>query len=138
MASSEIKIYIKGVDEVSQVLKQVASSIDEIGGGAGVAAAETSSFSDKLSGLKDIAKIAAGVLIADLARDALGALTDALGKAGQQFAELEWTLTAIVKASGETGEAAEQLYASLEEVSKAQSEHGFPSVEAAGALEELV
>ena len=138
MASPEIKIYIKGVDEVSQVLKQVASSIDEIGRGAGAAAAETSSFSDKLSGLKDIAKIAAGVLIADLARDALGALTDALGKAGQQFAELEWTLTAIVKASGETGEVAEQLYASLEEVSKAQTDLGFTSVEAAGALEALV
>lgn|GEM_PF-922885 len=129
--SKDINIVIKAVDEASAAIRNVADKLDVLDQTVSQVAANT-------SGLSSIMRTAAGVMLGEVARDALGAVTSSASEASKQVADLEWTLKTIVKASGETGQAAEQLYQELNNVAHAQTTLGYTSVEAAAALESLV
>ena len=124
MSEHNIRIIVQTVDEASKKLKKVASGIENL--------------SDKLGGLKDVAKIAAGVMIGEVAHDALGALTKAGGEASKGFMEYEQTLTKIVSATSAVGEEALKLKEKLAAVSEAQTDLGFTAADSAKALEALV
>jgi len=91
-----------------------------------------------LSGLKDVAKTAAGVLLGELAHDALGAVTSVSGEAARGFMDYEQTLTKIISATSLTGEEAEKLRQTLMQVSESQTDLGFSAAEASQGLEALV
>lgn len=91
-----------------------------------------------LGGLKDVAKTAAGMLLGQLAHDALGAVTGAASEASKSFMEYEQTLTKIISATNAVGAEAEELRNVLMEVSGAQTDLGFSASESAAALEALV
>jgi len=102
------------------------------------AVSELEEARSRLSGLKDVAKTAAGVLLGELAHDALGAVTSITGEAARGFMNYEQTLAAIIASSGETGEAAKKLREELENVAMSQADLGFSAAEAAAGLESLV
>jgi len=102
------------------------------------AVSELEETKSHLSGLRDIAKTAAGVLLGELAHDALGAVTSVSGEAAQGFMDYEQTLTKIISATSLTGEEAEKLRQTLMQVSESQTDLGFSAAEAAAGLEALV
>jgi len=102
------------------------------------AVSELEEAKSHLSGLKDIAKTAAGVLLGELAHDALGAVTSVSGEAAKGFMDYEQTLTKIIAATSLTGEEAEKLRQTLMRVSESQTDLGFSAAEAAQGLEALV
>jgi len=102
------------------------------------AVSELEETKSHLSGLKDIAKTAAGVLLGELAHDALGAVTSVSGEAARGFMDYEQTLTKIISATSLTGEEAEKLRQTLMKVSESQTDLGFSAAEAAAGLEALV
>jgi len=102
------------------------------------AVSELEETKSHLSGLKDVAKTAAGVLLGELAHDALGALTSVSAEAAQGFMDYEQTLTKIISATSLTGEEAEKLRQTLMQVSESQTDLGFSAAEAAQGLEALV
>jgi len=92
----------------------------------------------QLSGLKGVAKTAAGVLLGELAHDALGAVTSVAGQASRGFMDYEQTLTKIISATNVMGKEAEELRSVLAKVSEAQTDLGFTAADSAAALEALV
>jgi len=122
--NASFKFIIQAVDEASEPLREISEAVEETKG--------------RFEGLSDVMKAAAGVMIGEIAHDAVNQLVEGCARAGEAFMDLEWTLKTIVAASGETGEAAEQLYSQLSEVAHAQEDLGFSAVEAAKALESLV
>jgi len=107
-----------------QGLQEVKNSVKNLG--------------DGLKSLTGTSKIAAGVFLGQLARDAMGALTRATGEASRNFMDYEETITKIVSATSVMGEEAERLAAELGSVSEAQTDLGFTAGDAASALEALV
>ena len=116
----------------------LSSLLIQISADVGGAISGLQSVKNQVSGLKDVAKTAAGVLLGELAHDALGAVTQAAGDAAEGFMDYEQTLTKILAASGETGESLEELRRDLSQVSESQSDLGFTAGEAAAGLEALV
>ena len=102
------------------------------------AVSELEGAKSHLSGLRDVAKTAAGVLLGELAHDALGAVTSVSGDAARGFMDYEQTLTKIISATNLTGEEAEKLRQTLMEVSESQTDLGFSAAEASQGLEALV
>ena len=102
------------------------------------AVSELEGAKSHLKGLKDVAKTAAGVLLGELAHDALGAITTVSGEAAQGFMDYEQTLTKIISATSLTGEEAEKLRQTLMQVSESQTDLGFSAADAAAGLEALV
>jgi len=102
------------------------------------AVSELEKTKSALSGFKDVAKTAAGVLLGELAHDALGALTSVSAEAARGFMDYEQTLTKIISATSLTGEEAEKLRQTLMQVSESQTDLGFSAAEAAQGLEALV
>lgn len=123
-ARTEISIILSAVDRASGALREVADATD--------------SLADRFSSLKDIAKVAAGVVLGELAHDALGALTSSLSDASGAFIDYESTLVRITAAMGLTGEEAAKMREELAKVAESQTDLGFTAVEAAEALESLV
>ncbi|MEM1558187.1 MAG: phage tail tape measure protein [Thermoproteota archaeon] len=121
---AEVEIVLNAIDNASREISRLSDAIEESTG--------------KLSTLKDIAKTAAGVLLGELAHDALGAVTNALGNASKNFTSLEDTLVRITASMGKTGKEAEALRAEFQKVAEQQADLGFSAVEAAQALESLV
>ena len=97
-----------------------------------------SSVRNSLSGLKGVAKTAAGVLLGELAHDALGAATSAAGQASENFMDYEQTLTKILAATGATRDEMEELGRNLSEVSESQTDLGFTAAQSAAGLEALI
>ena len=110
----------------------------QISADVGGAISGLQSVKNQVSGLKDVAKTAAGVLLGELAHDALGAVTSAAGQASENFMDYESTLTKIIAATGATGEEMEELRRSLSEVSEAQTDLGFTAAQSAAGLEALI
>lgn len=102
------------------------------------ATSELEGVKSSLSGFKDVAKIAAGVLFGELAHDALGAVTSISGEAARGFMDYEQTLTKIISATSLTGREAEKLRQTLMQVSESQTDLGFSAAEASQGLEALV
>jgi len=102
------------------------------------AVSELEGTKSHLSGLKDVAKTAAGVLLGELAHDALGAVTSVSDEAARGFMDYEQTLTKIISATSLTGEEAEKLRQTLMQVSESQTDLGFSAAEASQGLEALV
>jgi len=121
---AEVEIVLNAIDNASREISRLSDAIEESTG--------------KLSTLKDIAKTAAGVLLGELAHDALGAVTNALGNASRNFTDLESTLVRITASMGKTGKEAEALRAEFQKIAEQQVDLGFSAVEAAQALESLV
>jgi len=122
--SAQIEVLIKAIDEASGQFKKIADTVEET--------------SSKFSTLKDIAKTAAGVLIGEVAHDALGALTRSLNQASENFTDLELTLTRITASMGKTGAEAKALRDEFQKIVSQQTDLGYSAVGAAQALESLV
>jgi hypothetical protein len=122
--SAQVEVVIKAIDEASQEFRKIGDAVEETG--------------SKFSTLKDIAKTAAGVLLGELAHDALGALTKSLDQASRNFVDLELTLTQITASMGKTGDEAKALRDEFQKVVSQQTDLGYSAVEAAEALESLV
>jgi len=116
----------------------LASLLIQVSADVSKAVSELQGVKRSLSGFKDAAKIAAGVLLGELAHDAIGALTSASAEAAQGFMDYEQTLTKIISATSLTGEEAEKLRQTLMQVSESQTDLGFSAAEAARGLEALV
>ena len=121
---TEINIILRATDQASAALREISDATDRL--------------TDRFSSLKDIAKTAAGVLIGELAHDALGALTSSLSDASGAFIDYEATLVRITAAMGLTGEEAAKMREELRRVAESQTDLGFSAGEAAAALESLV
>lgn len=126
-----IDIIIRAVDKFSNAFSRVSRKVEEL-------EEKEEKQSSRLSKLGSVAKTAAGVLLGELAHDALGALTDASSEAARGFMEYEQTLTKIISATSLTGEEAEKLRQTLMQVSESQTDLGFSAAEAAAGLEALV
>jgi len=122
--SAQVEVLIKAVDEASREFRKIGDAVEET--------------SSRFSTLKDIAKTAAGVLLGEVAHDALGALTKSLDQASKNFVDLELTLTRITASMGKTGAEAKALRDEFQKVVSAQTDLGYSAVEAAEALESLV
>jgi len=131
VSEGEIKILVEAVDEATSVLKNVARRVDELAG-------TTTSLKKKTTGLSSVMRTAAGVMLGEVAHDALGAVTHAASESSRGFMDYEQTLAAVVAASGETGKAAEELRASLMKVAESQADLGFNAAQATAGLESLV
>ena len=70
-STGKVQILIEAIDKASAQLQNVGKSVSSLG--------------DKIGGLGSTAKVAAGVLLGQLAHDALGALTRAAGEASEGF-----------------------------------------------------
>lgn len=124
MSEGKIKILVEAVDKATEVLKSVGKQVEGL--------------AKNTTGLKGVAKTAAGVMLGELAHDALGAVTHAAGDASKGFMDYEQTLSAVVASSGVTGKAAEKLRSELDKVAKNQTSLGYSADQAAAALESLV
>jgi TP901 family phage tail tape measure protein len=122
--NSKIQILIEAIDKASATLSNVGTSV--------------SGLSSKIGSLGQTAKIAAGVLLGQLAHDALGALKKAAGSASEGFMDYEKTLTAIIAATDATGAEAEELRNALAKVCEAQTDLGFSAADSARGLQALV
>jgi len=69
MASPQIKILVRAVDEASDKIKGVGKAV--------------TGLKDKLSGLKDVAKIAAGIMLRDLANSLVANIGESFTLAGK-------------------------------------------------------
>jgi len=116
----------------------LASLLIQVSADVSKAVSELQNVKSSLSGFKDVAKTAAGVLLGELAHDALGALTSVSGEAARGFMDYEQTLTKIISATSLTGVEAEKLRQTLMQVSESQTDLGFSAAEAAQGLEALV
>jgi len=116
----------------------LASLLIQLSADVSRAASELEGVKSSLSGFKDVAKTAAGVLLGELAHDALGAVTSVSGEAAQGFMDYEQTLTKIISATSLTGEESEKLRQTLMQVSESQIDLGFSAAEASQGLEALV
>ena len=94
-STGKVQILIEAIDKASAQLQNVGKSVSSLG--------------DKVGGLGSTAKVAAGVLLGQLAHDALGALTRAAGEASEGFMDYEETLTKIISATDKTGSEALEL-----------------------------
>jgi len=121
---SQLEVVVKVIDEASREFERIGEAVEET--------------SSKFSTLKDIAKTAAGVLIGEVAHDALGALTRSLNQASENFTDLELTLTRITASMGKTGAEAKALRDEFQKIVSQQTDLGYSAVEAAQALESLV
>ena len=106
MVEFPVDVVFKVVDNVSGGASSVQSSLRSMGGQGRVA-------SKDLDNLGGAAKIAAGVMIRDLARDSLRAVTSAATEASDAFQGYEETLVKIVGATSAVGEEAVKLRATL-------------------------
>jgi len=117
--------------DLASLIIRVSADIDN-------AVSGLENIKSSLSGFKDIAKTAAGVLLGELAHDALGALTSVSDEAARGFMDYEQTLTKIISATSLTEAEAERLRQTLMQVSESQTDLGFSAAEAARGLEALV
>jgi len=122
--AGEIKFKLEVVDEATETMRKVEEQIENT----------KSIFED----LTDVMKTAAGVMIAEVAHDAMGAVMSSTREAQQGFMDYEETIAKILSATNAQGEELERLRRNLEEVSKNQADLGFTAAEAAKALEALV
>jgi len=120
----ELKFKLEVVDEATETMKKVEEEVENT----------KSRFED----LKDVMKTAAGVMLGEIAHDAMGAVISSTQEAQQGFMDYEQTITKILSATSAQGEELERLRRILEETAKSQADLGFTAAESAAALEALV
>lgn len=131
MPEFPIEVIIKLVNEVSSTTSQVKSSLASMDTSLNETTTNTSTLQQAFS-------TAAGVMLRDFAQGAISSVQKTLKDAGQDFRDLELTLTKITGASGVTGEEAENLSNELKALSLEQTDLGYNATDAAKALEALV
>jgi len=123
--SAEIRIILRAIDQASTQMKAVGASAQGLGG--------------QLSGLGKIASIAGGMIVADLALRAGGAIQRFVNDSIKEFGEFESILAKVMASSGEVGLAAVQLADDIREAAMAAGrEFGVGATQATAAMEALV
>ena len=124
-AEGSVNIAIRAVDKASGIFGNIGGSAKGLGA--------------KFGSLGDVAKIAGGMIVAQLAMKALAAIKQFVQESIQAFSKFEDTLVTITAISGKTGEEAEALYKNLEQAAHVSGlQFAVGANKAAAALESLV
>ena len=125
MSVHELKILVRAVDQATSIFGKIGQKINDL--------------TKRFGGLGQVAQIAGGFIVGQLAMRALDAVTDFVKGSIDAFAKFEDTLTTIVAVSGKTGAEAKRLYQELERAAHtAGVQFAVGANKAAQALESLV